>query len=146
MGLGLFSSVIDHSLASVMLARFVRAKKGRITNSLDMTAQRSGLTACMSPLNCVFVQKDFNDVDKAFSELKKIAGNIPRTTVLEDSNNYWKGVCRSLIFRFPDDLEILKVNQEIIQIKSASRIGASDLGVNRGRINYLLKQLEKNTL
>ena len=111
-----------------------------------MGRSQSGLTACISPLNCVFVQKEFKDADKAFIQLKKIAVNIARTTVLEDSNNYWKGVCRSLIFRFPDDLEILKVNQAIIQIKSASRIGASDLGVNRARVNYLLKQLEKSTL
>ena len=111
-----------------------------------MGRSQSGLTACISPLNCVFVQKEFKDADKAFIQLKKIAVNIARTTVLEDSNNYWKGVCRSLIFRFPDDLEILKVNQAIIQIKSASRIGASDFGVNRARVNYLLKQLEKSTL
>tara|TARA_Y100001968_G_C19109456_1_gene596499 strand:- start:222 stop:557 length:336 start_codon:yes stop_codon:yes gene_type:complete len=108
-----------------------------------MANPRSGLTACITPLNCVFVQKKFKDADTAFEKLKKIAVNISRTTVLEDNHNYWKGVCRSLIFRFPDDLEILKVNKEIIQIKSASRIGASDLGVNQGRINYLLKELEK---
>ncbi len=107
-----------------------------------MAPSRSLLTACISPLNCVLVQKEFKDANKVFEQLKKIAGDIPRTTVLEDSNNYWKGVCRSLIFRFPDDLEILKINKGIIQIKSASRIGASDLGVNRRRINYLLKQLE----
>ena len=110
-----------------------------------MAPPRPGLTACISPMNCVFVQKEFKDADKAFNQLKKLAGNIPRTTVLEDSNNYWKGVCRSLIFRFPDDLEILKVNKGIIQIKSASRIGASDLGVNQWRVNYLLKQLENTT-
>ncbi len=110
-----------------------------------MAPARSALTACISPLNCIFVQKQFTDADKAFNYLKKIASKIPRTTILEESNNYWKGVCRSLIFRFPDDLEILKVNKRVIQIKSASRIGASDLGVNRGRINYLLNQLEKAT-
>ena len=110
-----------------------------------MAPPLTGLTACISPLNCVFVQQEFKDANKDFDKLKKIARNLPRTSVLEESNNYWKGVCRSLIFRFPDDLEILKVNKGIIQIKSASRIGASDLGVNRGRINYLLKQLEKIT-
>ena len=115
-------------------------------HSFDMEPTRSGLTACISPLNCVFVQKELEDADKSFLQLKQFAENMPRTTVLEDRNNYWKGVCRSFIFRFPDDLEILKVNKRIIQIKSASRIGASDLGVNRGRINYLLKQLEKTTL
>ena len=110
-----------------------------------MAHSQSGLTACISPLNCVFIQKEFKDAENSFKKLKEIAKKIPRTQVLEESTNYWKGICRSLIFRFPDDLEILKVNKGIIQIKSASRIGASDLGVNRGRINYLLKQLEKTT-
>ena len=108
-----------------------------------MPSPKSGLTACISPLNCVFIQKELQDADQAFNQLKEIAENIPRTTVLENNKNYWKGVCRSLIFRFPDDLEILKVNKGIIQIKSASRFGASDLGVNQRRINYLLSQLEK---
>ena len=110
-----------------------------------MASLRSGLTACLSPLNCVFIQKEFENADKTFNQLKKIAENIPRTRVLENKANYWKGVCRSLIFKFPDDLEILKVNNSkgLIQIKSASRYGASDLGVNQRRISYLLKELEK---
>ncbi len=108
-----------------------------------MKSTQYGLTACNSPLNCVFVQKEVQNADKAFTQLKKIAENIPRTRVLENRNNYWKGVCRSLIFRFPDDLEIFKLNQKIIQIKSASRFGASDLGVNQRRINYLFRQLQR---
>ncbi len=112
-----------------------------------MSSVPSGLTACINPLNCVFVQKKFEDVDKRFYQLTQIAQNLDRTIVLEDSNNYWKGVCRSLIFRFPDDLEILKVNGSsgLLQIKSASRYGGSDLGVNRRRVSYLLKELEKLT-
>ena len=111
-----------------------------------MLTPQSGLKACISPLNCVFVQKEFKNGDQAFDQLKKIAENIPRTMVLENGNSYWKGVCRSLIFRFPDDLEILKVSgaKGMIQIKSASRFGASDLGVNQRRINYLLRELENS--
>ena len=110
-----------------------------------MSSHQSGLTACLSPLNCVFVQKEFKDPDRTFIQLIQIAENIPRTTVLEKGDNYWKGVCRSLVFKFPDDLQILKVNSSlgIIQLKSASRFGASDLGVNQRRVNYLLKELEK---
>ena len=63
----------------------------------------------------------------------------------------WRGVCRSLIFRFPDDLEILKLDvrsyvdrsKGIIQIRSAARLGQSDLGVNLRRVEYLFNQLEK---
>ena len=103
---------------------------------------KSGLSPCLNPLNCVFFQKEFEDVDKTFEQLVKIAQKIPRTKVLEANDKYWKGVCRSLIFRFPDDLEILKIDKRI-QIKSASRYGGGDLGVNGTRVGRLLTALEK---
>ena len=77
-----------------------------------------------------------------FNRLVNIAERIPRTKVLENNESYWKGVCRSLIFRFPDDLEILKIGKKI-QIKSASRYGGGDLGVNGNRVGRLLTELEK---
>ena len=107
-----------------------------------MPDPKSGLSPCLNPLNCVFFQKEFEDVDKTFVQLVTIAQKIPRTKVLESNANYWKGVCRSLIFRFPDDLEILKIDKKI-QIKSASRYGGGDLGVNGTRVGRLLTALEK---
>jgi len=103
---------------------------------------KSGLSPCRNPLNCVFFQKEFEDVNKAFEQLVSIAQKIPRTNVLECNQFYWKAVCRSLIFRFPDDLEILKIGKKI-QIKSASRYGGGDLGVNGSRVGRLLTDLEK---
>ena len=108
-----------------------------------MPNPKSGLSPCFNPLNCVFFQKEFEDVDKTFEQLVSIAQKIPRTNVLESNQIYWKGVCRSLIFRFPDDLEILKIGKKI-QIKSASRYGGGDLGVNGTRVGRLLTALEKS--
>ena len=107
-----------------------------------MTSSESGLTPCLNPLNCVFFQKEFDNVERTFDQLVAIAQKIPRTKVLENNDSYWKGVCRSLIFRFPDDLEILKIGNKI-QIKSASRYGGGDLGVNGTRVGRLLTDLEK---
>ncbi len=107
-----------------------------------MPDPKSSLSPCLNPLNCVFFQKEFEDVDKTFEQLVKLAQKIPRTKVLESNENYWKGVCRSLIFRFPDDLEFLKIDKKI-QIKSASRYGGGDLGVNGTRVGRLLTDLEK---
>ena len=107
-----------------------------------MSSPVLGLSPCLNSLNCVFVQKEFDDVDRTFDQLVSIAQEIPRTKVLENNNSYWKGVCRSLIFRFPDDLEILKLGTKI-QIKSASRYGGGDLGVNGTRVGRLLTELEK---
>ena len=107
-----------------------------------MSFSEKGLTPCLNPLNCVFFQKEFDNVDRTFEQLVSIAEEIPRTKVLENNETYWKGVCRSLIFRFPDDLEILKMGNKI-QIKSASRYGGGDLGVNGSRVGRLLTDLEK---
>ena len=101
-----------------------------------------GLKPCFNTLNCVFFQREFKDSDKSFEQLVMIAEKIPRTNVLKSNEYYWKGVCRSLIFRFPDDLEILKIGKKI-QIKSASRYGGGDLGVNGTRVGKLLTDLEK---
>ncbi len=106
-----------------------------------MSYPDSGLNPCINPLNCVFFQKEFDNVDRAYDQLVMIAKKIPRTYVLNNTDHYWKGVCRSLIFRFPDDLEILKIGNKI-QIKSASRYGGGDLGVNGNRVGKLLTDLE----
>ena len=103
-----------------------------------------------NPLNSILVEKRFVNVDQKFIQLVSIAEKIPRTKVIESSKSYWKGVCRSLIFRFPDDLEILKLDvrsyvdrsKGIIQIRSASRLGQSDLGVNKKRVDFLISELE----
>tara|TARA_B100000212_G_scaffold59983_1_gene40463 strand:+ start:783 stop:1127 length:345 start_codon:yes stop_codon:yes gene_type:complete len=104
-----------------------------------------------NPFNSYLTERKYDNAISKFSKLTKIAGCLPRTDVLKKENNYWKGVCRSLIFRFPDDLEILLIpkNENIndskgtIQVRSSSRIGQSDLGVNKKRVEDLLYELEK---
>ena len=104
-----------------------------------------------NPFNSYLTEREYDNSFVIFNKLTKIASCLPRTDVLKKENNYWKGVCRSLIFRFPDDLEILlipnnkniKNSQGIIQVRSSSRIGQSDLGVNKKRVEDLLYELEK---
>ena len=98
-----------------------------------MQSSETGLYPCFNPLNCVFFQKEFENVDSAFAQRVTNAQRIPRTKVIGNNDSYWKGICSSLSFRFPDDLEILKIGKKI-QIKSASRYGGSDLGVNGMRV------------
>ena len=100
------------------------------------------LSSCLIDSNCVLVEWQLPNLDQKFEKLIKISTQIPRTTVLEKTNHYWHGVCKSLLFRFPDDLEILKLPRKgVIQIRSASRIGLGDLGVNRNRVESLYKIL-----
>ena len=104
-----------------------------------------------NPLNSFLFEREFDNVDQVFKKLSKLAENLPRTKVIKKDDIYWKGVCKSLVFRFPDDLDILKItnNYELnssrgtIQIRSASRFGQSDLGVNQRRITTLVLKLNK---
>ncbi len=111
--------------------------------SLKMASKSpNGLSQCVVPTNCVLVEWEFEKIDLAFKKLVEISSSLPRTIVLSHTNDYWHGVCRSLIFRFPDDLEILKISsKKILQVKSASRVGVSDLGVNKNRLANLRKKL-----
>lgn len=59
---------------------------------------------------------------------------LPRTTVAAVVGTYAHLEVRSQIFGFVDDLEVL-VEDGVVQLRSASRLGANDLGVNRERID-----------
>ena len=115
-----------------------------------MVLSTQGLASITNPFNSVLIERELINVDKKFIQLVSIAQALPRTEVVEISKNYWRGICRSLIFRFPDDLEILKLegislvnrSKGIIQIRSAARLGQSDLGVNLRRVEYMFKKLE----
>ena len=61
-----------------------------------------------------------------------------------ESCDYLAATFTSAIFKFVDDLEIrIDSTQEVIHIRSASRVGYSDMGVNKKRTE-LLKKLFNN--
>lgn len=74
----------------------------------------------------------------AWEIAKQIVAAMPRTKIISASDDYLHVECTSAIFRFIDDLELhLRPNENIIAIRSASRLGHSDLGVNRDRVEKL---------
>ncbi len=57
---------------------------------------------------------------------------------LDDGSIYVHAEFRSAFFRFVDDVEfLLPAGEPLIQVKSASRLGYSDMGVNRLRVERL---------
>lgn len=59
---------------------------------------------------------------------------LPRTRVIAVVGTYAHLEVRSEVFGFVDDLELL-VEDRVVQVRSASRIGSNDLGANRERMN-----------
>jgi uncharacterized protein (DUF1499 family) len=67
--------------------------------------------------------------------------SIKRVRIVTDHGNYIRAECASLIFRFTDDVEVyFDDKQKLIHVKSASRIGYSDLGVNRRRVEKIRRK------
>ena len=66
----------------------------------------------------------------------------PRSRIVTQSDHYLHAEFRSRILGFVDDVEFLvDENNSVIQFRSASRVGYSDLGVNRRRMNELRDQV-----
>jgi len=73
-----------------------------------------------------------------------VLSSVRGITVTDVNDDYIHAECRSLIFRFVDDLELLwDSRKSICQVRSASRVGHSDLGVNRRRVEKIRKLLQK---
>ena len=65
------------------------------------------------------------------------------TEVLEESATYLHVVITTNILRFKDDLEfMLKPELGVIEMRSASRVGYYDMGINRKRLEKLRVHLE----
>ncbi len=72
----------------------------------------------------------------AKEELKQAVARLPRSKLITETDNYLRFEFRSLIFRFEDDVEF-HLDEGTIQVRSASRVGYWDLGVNRRRVEAI---------
>jgi uncharacterized protein (DUF1499 family) len=84
----------------------------------------------------------FASPEYAWQVIREEVGALPRTTVIKETANYLHAECSSALFGFVDDLELhLRPSANIVAIRSASRLGYSDLGVNRRRVEELREVL-----
>ena len=84
--------------------------------------------------------------EEAKARLIKILDELKRTKVVVAQNNYIHAEFVSKVFRFIDDVEFYFPETEgketTIHVRSASRVGHSDFGVNRKRIEQFRSLLE----
>jgi uncharacterized protein (DUF1499 family) len=88
---------------------------------------------------------DFPDSSKnqIMTMAKKIIQNMGGEIIKED-NNYLSATFTSSLFRFVDDFEIRQDNTtHKLQIRSSSRTGYSDFGVNKRRVKKFTENLKK---
>ena len=75
-------------------------------------------------------------------EIERVVDSMPRTTIIEKSETYLYVEFRSLIFRFVDDVEFYaSESDQCVHFRSASRVGYSDMGANRSRMEKVIRLL-----
>jgi uncharacterized protein (DUF1499 family) len=79
------------------------------------------------------------DLQETHRTLRRAIVDYPgKVTIVTDTSTYIHCVFRSVIFGFRDDVEFhLDDTSRLVHFRSASRVGYSDLGVNRGRYETL---------
>lgn len=76
--------------------------------------------------------------EKAKAVIMNILKDTKRCRIITVEEQYIHAEYRSFLFRFVDDLELFfPENTPLIHIKSASRLGYSDFGVNRKRVEKI---------
>jgi uncharacterized protein (DUF1499 family) len=115
--------------------------------------------ACPDKPNCVSSRAPANDQQhfiapiavvgepaKFFVTLQQVLAQMPRTTLITQDGDYLHYEVRSALFRFVDDVEfLLDQNANLVHVRSASRTGYSDLGVNKKRVLQITQAVrEKN--
>ncbi|MDH4207187.1 MAG: DUF1499 domain-containing protein [Desulfobacteraceae bacterium] len=148
--------MIKVSIGSLMLITILWGCSGNPTERQN--SESSGFLDCPDTPNCVsslaknpkYRVEPFKlkkDPKTSWDIVQKTVGSLPRTKVVSADNSDIHAECRSMIFRFVDDLTLhLTPSNSIIHIRSASRTGYSDLGVNRRRVEKLRKKLQQNDI
>ncbi|MCF6453684.1 DUF1499 domain-containing protein [Vibrio sp. MMG022] len=120
---------------------------------LGLTACSQGVTTmtdrsqspCGDKPNCVSTQdtrEEYNLTPFTLTEstnidaIEQVALELPGAKTAVKEGNYIRVECTSKIMRFVDDLE-LKVEGDQLIVRSESRVGYSDFGVNRKRAEQL---------
>lgn len=111
------------------------------------------LQACPSAPHCVSSLEQDSDKyiapisvrsEADWLQLQQLVLAMPRTDLAEQSDNYLHAVATSAIMRFKDDIELVYSRaHNKVDVRSSSRIGYYDFGVNRQRIESLRAQLKE---
>ena len=133
----------------------LRAAAAAVLLAVPALGAPTVLTVCPKAPHCVSsMDKDprhavaalafTGDPAAAWSRLKEALASLPRTSVVEETPGYIHAVCVSMLLRFKDDLEFLLVPESSrIELRSSSRVGYADMGVNRRRVERLRKEFRR---
>lgn len=105
--------------------------------------QNNQLAGCPDSPNCVssFEQRESHAIEPLSGSLAAVRaalGQMPQAVIVTDDGNYIHAEFTSRLMGFVDDVEFLAdPASDQVHVRSASRLGHSDLGVNGERVEII---------
>ena len=101
-----------------------------------ISATSNELPECVVVTHCVRENFKVKDVEHAFKKATKIVSDSPRTKIVEQTNSYIHAEAKTKWRRYTDDLLLKAIPEKgIIPVRSESRVGIGDNGVNQRRVD-----------
>lgn len=131
---------------------FWMGRQSQKLNPEDLGLSDENLKSCGQKPNCVSsrapLEGDHYIAPLSGKNISQLWENLPTTLSalgfkkVSHQGNYYHYTATSSLFSFVDDMEFLyKPDENIIDVRSKSRVGYSDLGANRKRIETIRKAL-----
>ena len=127
--------------------RFVTLGQESQSMNIEMYSEESRMLDCPVSPNCVnsLTGQGVHQIEAIqggipeFEKLERILSENPSIEILISESTYLYATHTSSLFGFVDDMEFQLLSEEIA-LRSASRVGHSDLGANRKRIEEIRKE------
>jgi len=113
----------------------------------NLGVKEGRLAPCKRTPNCVSSQADPADREHyiapiafrgAMTDLRRAVESMERATVINVERDYLYAEYRTKLLRYVDDVELFYAEKEgVVHVRSASRLGRRDFGVNRERVEAL---------
>lgn len=99
-------------------------------------ATTTDLPKCVVITHCVREDFKVNDLENAFKKAIKIVSETERTKIVEKTDSFIHAEAKTKWRRYTDDLLLKAIPEKgIIQVRSESRVGVGDNGVNQKRVD-----------
>jgi uncharacterized protein (DUF1499 family) len=122
----------------------------------NLGARGGRLPPCKRSPNCVSSQADRSDAEHSIEPIrfkgttvqamvaaKRAVELMERSTIVREESGYLYAEFRSKLLGYVDDLELVfDANAGVLHVRSASRLGRRDFGVNRARVERLRRLIE----
>ena len=146
-------SLIGAVVALIVAFLLFLGYQGKVSRSGNAAGMIDGkLTACPGSPNCVC--SEYADAGAHFINAIPFSGTVDEALallaeritaasgeVITSQANYLAATFTSSLFGFVDDVEFrVDVEEQVIHVRSASRVGYSDMGANRKRIEAIQVQ------